>query len=112
RIGPLDQAFRRSLWILLPADDFEDLVRLHAARQAVGAQEHLVPLAQRNLTEFDLNCIVDSQGAGDDVLLRRQRILLFREYHAPDLFGDQRVILRQWLDRVPADQIHATVTDM
>src|SRR5712692_9152002 len=71
RVGQRDQAFCRRLWILLLPDDFEDLGRLHAARQAVRAQEQLIPLHQWDLIEFDFNGVVDTQGAGDDVLLRR-----------------------------------------
>src|SRR2546422_3974501 len=42
RVGQLDQTFRRSLWIPLPPDDVKDRRRLHAACQAIGAQEQHV----------------------------------------------------------------------
>src|SRR2546426_7013455 len=48
RVGQLDQTFRRSLWIPLPPDDVKDRRRLHAACQAIGAQEQHVPLRQRS----------------------------------------------------------------
>ena len=98
---------------ILPLPDrYEDLGRLHITRQAIGAQEQLVPLHQRDFIEIDVNGVVDTQGTGDDVLLRRPLSLLFRQHPPPDLFGNQRVIGRQRLDRVPADQVHATVANM
>src|SRR5213594_2223009 len=79
RVGQLDQTFRRSMWIPLPPDDVKDRRRLYAACQAIGAQEKRVPLRQRDLIEFDVNGVVNTQRAGNDVLLRRPFSLLFRQ---------------------------------
>src|SRR6059058_1247859 len=70
------------------------LSRRTASRIAAGftprvkPSEHKssLPLRQRDFIEFDVNVVVDTQGAGDDALVRLPLSLLFCQQPHPDLF--------------------------
>jgi len=89
RIGQFDQAFGGVLRFLFAANDFEDFGRFHSSSESIRAEKHSVFPYQRDFSKSNVHSVVDPQGAGDDVLLRRALGLLFGEQTPADLLRHQ-----------------------
>ena len=111
-VGGPDQLLAHGVQVVVAGRDRLDLLVLHHARQAVGADD--VEVAEGGLVDVnvDLHRVLHPERAHDDVLVRERRDLVGREVLHLDVVVQQRVIFGQLLHDAVATPIEPAVADV
>ncbi len=94
------------------ADDLQDLVVLHHAREPVRAEAVDVAGARVVVLDVDDDLVLHSEGARDDVLRELAALLLREIRHREQVVVDEGVVAGEQLDGAFTDAIAARVADV
>ncbi len=112
RVGR-DHELARDLLQARPAlHDALHLVLADHAGEAVGAEQDDVALLRVDAPGVDVDVVVGAERARDDAALRVPRGLVRRQGAAPHELADERVVVRELLQRAVAQQVGPRVADV
>ena len=111
-VGAGDEVAARLADVGGGADDAEDLVVLHHAGEAVGAEAVDVAGTRVVVLDVDHDLVLHAERARDDVLRELAALLLGEVRHRQQVVVDERVIAREQLDGAGAHAIATRVADV